>query len=139
MFSQNGMRQIEKERKILVPNSVHTLLGPENFEKKKHKNSKNLKIPFRLYFQPKRDEIGRKGENKILVPNSVHTRPGKEYSEKNSKKIQKIIKPLPGNIFSQKGMRQAEKKKTKFQSRIPLILDTGNNIPKKIVKKFKKL
>jgi len=58
--------------------------------------------------------IGRKRENKILVPNSVHTRPGQENSEKNSKKIQKIIKPLPGIIFSQKGMRLADKVTTKF-------------------------
>ena len=42
---------------------------------------------------------------KILVPNSVHTRPGQENSEKNSKKIQKILEPLPGIIFSQNGMR----------------------------------
>jgi len=54
---------------------------------------------------PKQDEIGQKRENKILVPNSVLTRPGQENSEKNSKKIQKIIKPLPGIIFSQNGMQ----------------------------------
>ena len=51
------------------------------------------------------DEIGRKSENKILLKNSVHTRPGEKKIKKNSKKIQKIIKPLPGIIFSQKGMR----------------------------------
>jgi len=42
---------------------------------------------------------------KILVPNSVHTRLGQENSEKYSKKIQKIIKPLPGIISNQNGMR----------------------------------
>ena len=46
-----------------------------------------------------------KEENKILVPNSVHTRPGQEISEKNCKRIQKTVKPLPGIIFSQNGMR----------------------------------
>ena len=51
------------------------------------------------------DEIGRKSENKILLQNSVHTRPGQENSKKNSKKIQKIIKPIPGIIFSENGMR----------------------------------
>ena len=61
-----------------------------------------------------------------------------ENSEKNSKKIQKIIKTLPGIIFGQNGMRKAEKVKTKFYSRIPIILDPGKKIPKKIVKKFKK-
>ena len=62
-----------------------------------------------------------------------------ENSEKNSKKIQKIIKPIPGIIFSKHGMREAEKVKTKFYSRIPYILDPGKKIPKKIAKKFKKL
>ena len=84
-------------------------------------------------------EIGRKSENKISLQNSVHTRPGKENSEKNSKKIQKIIKPLPGIILSQNGMRLAKKVKTKFYSRIPFILDPCKKIPKKIVKKFEKL
>ena len=70
--------------------------------------------------------------------NTVHTRPVQENSEKNSKKIRKIIKPLPGIIFSQNGMRKAEKVETKFYSRIPFTLDPGKKIPKKIVKKFKK-
>ena len=83
--------------------------------------------------------MGRKSENKILVLNSVHTRPEQENSEKNSKKIQKIIKPLPGIIFSQNGMRKAEKVKTKFYSRILFILDMSKKIPKKIVKQLKKL
>ena len=49
--------------------------------------------------------LAEKGTKKNLVPNSVHTRPGQENSQKKSKKIQKIIKPLPGIIFSQNGMR----------------------------------
>ena len=36
-------------------------------------------------------------------------------------------------------MRQADKERKKFQSRIPLTLDPGNKTPKKIAKKFKKL
>ena len=66
---------------------------------------KNYKTSSRHYFSPKRDEIGRKNEIKILQQNSVQTRLGQENSEKNSKKIQKIIKPLPGIIFNQNGMR----------------------------------
>ena len=65
--------------------------------------------------------------------------PGKKIAKKNSKKIQKIIKRLPGTIFSPNGMRLAKKKKKKFYSRIPLKLDPGKNIPKKIEIKFKKL
>ena len=57
--------------------------------------------------------MGRESEKKILAPTSVHTRPGQENSEQNSKKIQKIKKPLSGIIFSQNGMRLAEKEEKK--------------------------
>ena len=58
--------------------------------------------------------MGRESEKKILAPNSVHTRSGQENSEQNSKKKQKIKKPLSGIIFSQNGMRLAEKARKKF-------------------------
>jgi len=57
------------------------------------------------------DEIGRERDKRILDPNSAHTRPGGANSEKNSKKIQKITEHLSSNIFSQIGMRQAEKER----------------------------
>ena len=41
-----------------------------------------------------------------------------ENSEKNRKKIKKIKKPLSDIIFSQNGMRKAEKDRKKFYSRI---------------------
>ena len=49
--------------------------------------------------------LDEKGRKKILGPNSVHTRPRQGNSEKNSEKIQKIKKPISGNISSQNGMR----------------------------------
>ena len=55
-----------------------------------------------------------KKREKILDPNFVHTRPGQENFEKYIKKIQKIIKPFPGIIFSQNGMRYDEKERKKF-------------------------
>ena len=58
--------------------------------------------------------IGREREKKILVPNSGHTQHRQENTEKSRKKFEKTIKPLPGNIFSQNGMRYTEKDKTKF-------------------------
>ena len=61
-----------------------------------------------------------------------------ENSEKNSKKIQKIKNPIIGIIFSQYGMRLAEKERKKFWSQIPFILDPGKKIPKIIAKKLKK-
>ena len=141
IFSQNGIRQAEKEKKkILVLKFVHTRPGQESSERNSKKNSENYKTPFRRYFYPKRVEGDReRGKKKNLVPNSVHTRPGKENSQKNSRKIQKIIKPLPSIIFNQNGLRQTEKEKTKFQPRIPFTLNPGKKIQKKIVKKFRKL
>ena len=80
--------------------------------KKIVKKFKKYKTSSRQYFYPKRDDISRKGENKILVPNSVQSRRGQENFKKNSKKIKK---PHPSIIFSQNGMRLAEKgKKKKF-------------------------
>ena len=58
----------------------------------------------------------RKREKKFS-PEFFHTRPEQENYEKNSEKIQKIKKPLSGIIFSQNGLRYAEKeRKKKFSS-----------------------
>ena len=48
--------------------------------------------------------------------------------------MKKIIKPLPGIIFSQSGMRYDEKGEKKFESRIPFIIDPCKKIQKKIEK-----
>ena len=119
IFSQNGMRQAEKARKKFQTR-IPFILDP------------GKKIP-------KRDEIGREREKKILGPNSADTGPRQENSEKISKEIQKIKKPISGNISSQNGMRQAEKERKKIQSQIPFILVPTQKIPKKVAKKFKKL
>ena len=63
--------------------------------------------------KPKQDEIGWEKEKNILGPNFANTGPRQQNSEKNSKKIQKIKKPISGNISSQNGMRQAEKGRKK--------------------------
>ena len=83
--------------------------------------------------------MGREREKKKnLVPNSVHTRPGQENSKKNRKKnIKKLKNPLSSIIFSQNEMRQAEKEKKKFQSRIPFKLSQEENCEKNR-KKIKK-
>ena len=43
IFSQNWLRQAEKEKKKLIPNSVHTRPGQENFEKNIKKIRKIIK------------------------------------------------------------------------------------------------
>ena len=78
-----------------------------------------------------------KEKKKILRPNSVYTQLGQENSLKNNKKIEKIKKPLSDIIFSQNGMRQAEKEKKKFYFRIPFMRYRGKKISKKIAKKLK--
>ena len=127
----------KRDNRILDPNSAHTRPGGANSEKKLQKNSKNQRTTFRQYFQPNRDETGREREKRILDPNSAHTRPEGENSEKK-KKSKKIKKQLAGVIFSQNGMRLAEKKRKEFQTRNPLIVDPGEKIPSKNRKKFKK-
>ena len=88
----------------------------------------------------RQDEIGRERDKRILDPNSAHTRPwGANYKKKNSKKIRKIREQLFGIIFSQIGMRQAEKERKEFQTPISLILDAGEKIPKKKCKKIQKI
>ena len=86
----------------------------------------------------RQDEIGRERNKGILDSNSAHTRPGGENMKKKQKKIQKIKKQLSDIIFSQNEMRQAEKEIKEFQTRIPLILDPEQKIPKENAKKFKK-
>ena len=134
------MRQAEKEiKEFQTRNPLILEPGEEITKKKQQKNSKNQRATIRHYFSPNRDETGREREKRILDPNSAHTRRGAENSEKKSKKIQKIKKPLSDIIFSQNGMRQAEKERKKFYSRIPFILVPSKKISKKIAKKLKKL
>ena len=65
--------------------------------------------------------------------------PGKKILKKIAKILKKIKKPLSDIIFSQNGMRQAEKEKKKFYSRIPFMLNPGKKIQKKNGKKIEKI
>ena len=89
----------EKEKRILVPNSVHTRPREENSENDSNKIQKLKNLFLALFLTKTRLDRLRKRKKK-LVPNSAHTRPGQENSEKNSKKIKK---PLSGIIFGQNG------------------------------------
>ena len=134
IVSQNGLIQDEKQRKKFQSRIPFIQTWTRKFPKKQQKNSKTS---FRHYCLPKQDDIGREIEKKNLVPNSVHTRPGQENFEKNCKKSKNLFLAL---FIAKNWIRQAEKeKKKKVQSRIPIILDLGKKIPKKIAKKFKNL
>ena len=131
------MRQAEKGRKKFQSRIPFILDPGKKIPKNKAKKfQKFQKTSFRYYFQPKWDEIGREREKKNLGPNSVHIGPRQGNSERNCKIIKK---PLPGIIPKQNWMRQAEKGRKNFQSRIPFILDPVKKIPKIISKEFKKL
>ena len=174
------MRQAEKDIKKKFQSQIPLILDQgKKIPKKNSKKSLEInKTSFQHYFQPKRDEIGRKREKKKLIPDSVHTRHGDENSEQNSKRIQKLKQPLSGIIFSQNQIgREREKiilfrnffhtrpeqenseknnlknQKTTFQhyfqpkrdeigrkrekkkqSRIPFVLNKGMKLQKKIAK-----
>ena len=134
------MRQAGKEIKEFQTR-IQVILDPgEKILKKIATKFKKLKNNFFTLFLAKLGgEIGREREKRILESNSAHTRPGGANFEKNSKKIQKITEQLFSIIFSQIGMRQAEKERKKFQTQIPHIPDPGEKILKKIAEKFKKL
>ena len=132
------MRQAEKEKKK-IQSLIPFILAPgKRIPKKIVKKFKKYKTSSRQYFQPKRDDISRKGVNKISVPNFVQSQRGKENFEKNSKKIQKIKKSLPGIIFSRNGMRQAEKEKKKILVPNSVHTRPGQENFKKNSKKIKK-
>ena len=129
------MRQAEKGRKKFQARIPFILDPGKKIPKEIAKKLK--KTSFWYYSQAKLHEIGREREKKKLFPNSVHTRPGNKIPKKIAKNFKKFKKPLSGIFFSQNGMRQAEKGRKKFQSRIPFTLDPGKKIPRKIAKKFK--
>ena len=92
----------EREKKILVPNFVHTWPVQENSEKNSKKSQKN---PFPVLFLAKTgwDRPRKREKNFSLEFRS--SRPEQENFEKNSKKIEKFKKPFSDIIFSQNGMR----------------------------------
>ena len=129
------MRQAEKGRKKFQSRIPFILYPGKKIPKKIAKNFKKFqKTTFRHYFQPKWDQIGRKREKKILVSNSVHTRPVLENFKTKNKKIQKMKKVYSSIISIENGLKEAEKDREKFQSRIPFILHPGKKITKKIQK-----
>ena len=97
MFSQNGRRQADKERKKnLSPDLRSYPAWGRKFPKEIAKKIEKIKKPLSsIIFSQNRKRQAEK-ERKNFVPNSVHTRPGQENSEKNREK--KIIKLK--NLFS---------------------------------------
>ena len=104
----------EREKKILVPNSVPTRPGQENSKKKIPKNFKNKKKMKKLIpalFLSKTGWGRPRKRKKNLIPNSVPTQPELGNSKKKNKKIQKIKKVNSGIISIQNGLRDAEEER----------------------------
>ena len=97
----------------MVPNSVHTKPGEENFEKiaKKFKKLKNP-IPELFIAKTGWDRLTKREKNFSPEFRSYSTQARK--FRKNSKKILKIKKLNSGIISMQKGMKEAEKETNKF-------------------------
>ena len=104
----------EREKKILLPNSVPTRPGHENFEKNRKKIQK-VKNLFPALFLAKTGWDGPRKREKNFSPKfRSYSNRGRKFQKKIEKKIKKIKKPLSGIIFRQNGMRLAEKEWKKF-------------------------
>ena len=96
----------ESEKKILVPNPVHTRPRQENSKKNSKKIQKISKILFPTLFLAKMGwDRPRKGEKNFCPEFRSCLTPERKFRKKISKKIQKIKKLLSSIIFSQNGMR----------------------------------
>ena len=89
----------EREKKILLPNSVQTRLEQENSDKNSKKIEKIKKPPSYIIFS----QNGMR--EKYFTPECRSYTTQTRKFQKNSKKIEKIKKPLSDIIFSQNGMR----------------------------------
>ena len=143
----------EREKKILVPNSILARFGNENSEKYSKKIPKIKKHFSALFLTKTGWDRQRKWKKvftktgwdrqrkwkKVFLPNYVLTQPDLENSKKYSKKIQKIKKLNSGHISTQNWLKEAGKERKKFQSQIPFLHEPCFHFPNKIAKKFKKL
>ena len=95
------MRQAEKEQKKFQSRILLKLDPGMKIPKKIAKKIK--KASFWLYFQPKRDVIGREREkkNQFQIPFTLN--PGKKIPKKIAKKIKKLKNLIPALFLSKKG------------------------------------
>ena len=90
------MTQSEKERKKnLVPNSVYTRPGQENFEKNRKKNQKIKKINSGIISIQNGLSEAEKERKKIQPPIPFIHDPGKKIPKKKAKKFKKLKNLVP--------------------------------------------
>ena len=133
------MRQVEKEckKKKNCPEFRSYSARGRKFRKKYKKKIKKIKYHFPALFLAKMGSDWPKRREKNFSPKfrSYSTRARKFQN----KKIQKMKKVYSSIISVENGLKEAEKDRENFQSRISFILHPGKKIAKKIAKKFKKL
>ena len=114
IFSQNGMRQAEKQRKKkFSPEFCSHSARAKKFRKRKGKKIKKLKNLFPALFLA---SMGM-GQAEKLMKKIQSRIPFILYlGKKIRKKIEKTKKPLSGIIYSQNEMRKAEKEKKNLVS-----------------------
>ena len=104
----------EREKKILVPNSVHTRPRQE-ISKKNSKKIQKIKNPLSGNISSQNWMIyDGKGRKIFQARIPLILDPGMKIPKKIAKKFKKSEKPLSSIIFSQNGIREAEKARKKF-------------------------
>ena len=131
------MRQAQKERKNLDPNSVHTRPGQENYEKNR-KKIKKLKNLFPALFLAKTGLHWWRKREKNFTPEfcSYPTR-ARKFEIKKSKKIQKIKKNSFRHYFQPKWDEIGGEREKKILVTTSVHTRLGHENSKKITKKLK--
>ena len=125
------MREAEKEGKKFRIEFRSYSARARKFRKKIAKKFNKLKNHIPPLFLAKMGLDTPRKREKNFVPNFVHTQPGQENSVKNSKKIQQMKNPVSGIIFSQNGMRYAEKEGINFRPKFRSYSARGRKFRKK--------
>ena len=104
IFSQNTMRQAEKEKKKFYFRIPFELDSGKKIPKKIAKKLKKLKKPLSDFIFCQNGMSQAETEKKeILLPNSVHTRLGQENSEKVANKLKKLKNLFPTLFLAKTG------------------------------------
>ena len=101
----------EREKKILVPNSVPTQPEPEISKKKVKKFKKLKKLISALFLSKTGWGRARKREKKFSPGFRSFSTSARKFQKKKQKKIQKIKKVISGIISIQNGLRETEKER----------------------------
>ena len=102
-------------KKILVPNSVHTRPGQENFEKNRKKKIKKLKNLFPELFLVKTGvDRPKKREKKFCPDFRSYSAWGRKFRKKIAKKFKKLKNLFPTLFLAKTGRDRPRKREKNF-------------------------